>query len=264
MPITPGIIQTVLGNGQEGFDDDGGPALQTACETPYMCAFDPQGNMFVCMGQHHRIRRMDARTGLITLVAGTGDSGYSGLAARRWRPPGAHPRPCVATSRTTLLWWTARTMPCAASTLAPASLPRLPAATPVTMATVVPLPPPVWLDRTAAAWTPLAISTLPTPTTTACAWWGYRSRGVGYSYAGQARVRHAPQTARSHGDSLDAEGQLLWLRLSCFLDWAEPRLCLGNVLWCNHYDVWKACEVFNVLFPLLYKGQEVEDVVDLL
>jgi hypothetical protein len=78
MRITPGIIQTVLGNGQEGWGGDGGPALQAACETPYMCAFDPQGHMYVCMGQHHRIRRMDATTGIITLVAGTGENGYSG------------------------------------------------------------------------------------------------------------------------------------------------------------------------------------------
>ena len=66
MRITPGIIQTVLGNGQEGWDGDGGPALQAACQTPYMCAFDTQGNMFVCMGRHHRIRRMDATTGKLT------------------------------------------------------------------------------------------------------------------------------------------------------------------------------------------------------
>src|SRR5262249_52305691 len=78
MAITPGIIQTVLGNGHEGWGGDGGPALQAACPTPYMCAFDAQGNMFVCMGRHHRIRRMDATTGIITLVAGTGESGYSG------------------------------------------------------------------------------------------------------------------------------------------------------------------------------------------
>src|SRR5499426_4582039 len=78
MPIMPGIIQTVLGNGQEGWGGDGGPAIHAACETPYMCAFDTQGNMFVCMGRHHRIRRMDATTGIITLVAGTGECGYSG------------------------------------------------------------------------------------------------------------------------------------------------------------------------------------------
>jgi hypothetical protein len=71
MPIKQGIIQTVLGNGQEGWGGDGGPAIQAACETPYMCAFDTQGNMFVCMGRHHRIRRMDAKAGMITLSRAT-------------------------------------------------------------------------------------------------------------------------------------------------------------------------------------------------
>jgi hypothetical protein len=78
MPIAKGIIQTVLGNGKEGYSGEGGPAAQAACETPYMCAFDTRGNMFVCMGRHHRVLRMDARTGIITLVAGTGESGYGG------------------------------------------------------------------------------------------------------------------------------------------------------------------------------------------
>ena len=73
-----GIIQTVLGNGEEGWDGDGGPALDAACQLPYACEFDPQGNMIVAMGRQNRIRRMDARTGIITLVAGTGEGGYSG------------------------------------------------------------------------------------------------------------------------------------------------------------------------------------------
>jgi hypothetical protein len=78
MPTPKGIIQTVLGNGKEGYEGDGSPAVQVACETPYMCAFDARGNMFVCMGRNHRILRMDARTGIVTLVAGTGQEGYSG------------------------------------------------------------------------------------------------------------------------------------------------------------------------------------------
>ena len=73
-----GIIQTILGNGAEGWYGDGGPALNSACQLPYACEFDSQGNMIVCMGRQHRIRRMDARTGIITLVAGTGEGGYAG------------------------------------------------------------------------------------------------------------------------------------------------------------------------------------------
>ena len=78
MPAEKGIIRTVLGNGSEGWDGDGGPAIAAACQTPYACEFDPQGNLVVCMGRHHRIRRMDAQTGMITLIAGTGEAGYAG------------------------------------------------------------------------------------------------------------------------------------------------------------------------------------------
>ena len=73
-----GIIQTILGNGEEGWYGDGGPALMAACQLPYACEFDSRGNMIVCMGRQHRIRRMDAQTGIITLVAGTGEGGYAG------------------------------------------------------------------------------------------------------------------------------------------------------------------------------------------
>ena len=73
-----GIIQTVLGNGEEGWEGDGGPALEAACQLPYACEFDPQGNMVVCMGRQHRIRRMDAETGIITRVCGNGEPGYAG------------------------------------------------------------------------------------------------------------------------------------------------------------------------------------------
>ena len=78
MVAQKGIIQTILGNGEEGWDGDGGPALDAACQLPYACEFNSQGNMIVCMGRQHRIRRMDAGTGIITLVAGTGEGGYSG------------------------------------------------------------------------------------------------------------------------------------------------------------------------------------------
>ncbi len=73
-----GVIQTVLGNGEDGWEGDGGPALEAACQLPYACEFDPQGNMVVCMGRQHLIRRMDAQTGIITRVCGNGEAGYAG------------------------------------------------------------------------------------------------------------------------------------------------------------------------------------------
>ena len=73
-----GIIQTVLGNGEDGWEGDGGPALEAACQLPYACEFDPRGNMVVCMGRQHLIRRMDAETGIITRVCGNGEPGYAG------------------------------------------------------------------------------------------------------------------------------------------------------------------------------------------
>ncbi len=66
-----------------------------------------------------------------------------------------------------------------------------------------------------------------------------------------------PQTATPRSGSLAVEGQLLPLKLSCFLNRAKPYSHLGNVLWCNHGDVGVASAVFSV------KGQEVADAVDL-
>ena len=43
-----------------------------------MCAFDTAGNLFVCEATNHIVRRIDAATGIITTIAGTGEQGYTG------------------------------------------------------------------------------------------------------------------------------------------------------------------------------------------
>jgi sugar lactone lactonase YvrE len=45
---------------------------------PFDVAFDAQGNLFFSDTFNHRIRRIDARTGVITTVAGDGKKGFSG------------------------------------------------------------------------------------------------------------------------------------------------------------------------------------------
>ncbi len=71
-------IRTVVGTGEAGYTGDGGPAADATLREPFMCCFDPAGNLFFCEARNHVIRRMDAGTGVITTVAGTGEPGYSG------------------------------------------------------------------------------------------------------------------------------------------------------------------------------------------
>ena len=72
------IIQTIAGTGEPGYAGDGGPATQALLREPFMCAFDRQGNLYVAEAPNHCVRRIDKDTGVITTVAGTGASGYSG------------------------------------------------------------------------------------------------------------------------------------------------------------------------------------------
>ena len=74
----PQTIQTAAGTGQPGYSGDGGPATNAMMREPFMCAFDPDGNLFVCEATNHIVRKIDAATGLISTIAGTGEPGYSG------------------------------------------------------------------------------------------------------------------------------------------------------------------------------------------
>lgn len=67
-----GVISTIAGDGQPGFVGDGGPATKARFSQPHSIQLDALGNLFVCDIGNHRIRRIDARTGVITTFAGTG------------------------------------------------------------------------------------------------------------------------------------------------------------------------------------------------
>ena len=78
MIVDRGTIQTIAGTGEPGHQGDGGPANRALMREPFMCAFDPQGNLVVAEATNHCVRRIDKDTGLITTVAGNGTEGYSG------------------------------------------------------------------------------------------------------------------------------------------------------------------------------------------
>jgi DNA-binding beta-propeller fold protein YncE len=73
-----GIISTVAGCGRPGFSGDGGPATAACFNEPYGIAIDRDGNLYVADRFNQRVRRVNARTGVISTIAGNGSKAYSG------------------------------------------------------------------------------------------------------------------------------------------------------------------------------------------
>ena len=73
-----GVITTVVGTGKAGYSGDGGPATKATLNRPHEIRFDAAGHLFIADMANHAIRRVDAKSGLITTLAGTGTGGFSG------------------------------------------------------------------------------------------------------------------------------------------------------------------------------------------
>jgi len=73
-----GVITTVAGNGIQSFDGDGANATAALIDSPAGIAVDSSGNLYISDSHNQRVRRIDAASGTITTVAGTGVAGFSG------------------------------------------------------------------------------------------------------------------------------------------------------------------------------------------
>src|SRR6266436_3751521 len=72
------LTATVAGNGQRGYSGDGGLATAAALNMPHEIQFDAAGNLYIVERDNHVVRKIDARTGVISTFAGTGIAGFSG------------------------------------------------------------------------------------------------------------------------------------------------------------------------------------------
>ncbi|WP_447979621.1 NHL domain-containing protein [Candidatus Nitrospira bockiana] len=71
-----GVISTLAGVCRYGWDGDGKAAVRSMLHAPEAVIFDAQDNAYVSDTMNHRVRRVEAGTGIITTIAGNGDSGY--------------------------------------------------------------------------------------------------------------------------------------------------------------------------------------------
>jgi sugar lactone lactonase YvrE len=72
-----GNVSVVVGNGSAGFSGDGLQAINAQLEYPEGVAVDVFGNIYVSDTQNKRIRKVTT-DGIITTIAGNGNSGFSG------------------------------------------------------------------------------------------------------------------------------------------------------------------------------------------
>ncbi|MDH5526711.1 MAG: HYR domain-containing protein [Nitrospirota bacterium] len=73
-----GDMVVVAGSGAYGNAGDGGHALDASFANVTDTAVDADGNLFILDSTYHVVRRVDAATGIVTRVAGTGFAGFGG------------------------------------------------------------------------------------------------------------------------------------------------------------------------------------------
>src|SRR6266480_5455497 len=71
-------ITTIAGTGTAGFSGDDGPGTAGQINNPYGLTIGPDGALYFCEVDNHRVRRLDLKTQVISTVAGNGRAEYSG------------------------------------------------------------------------------------------------------------------------------------------------------------------------------------------
>ena len=73
-----GALETVAGSGRSSYAGDGGPATAAALKSPSEIAFDREGNLYIADAANYVLRRVDAKTRIITTIAGIRRNAFTG------------------------------------------------------------------------------------------------------------------------------------------------------------------------------------------
>lgn len=71
-------LGSIIGTGVAGDHAENVSARQARLNQPFDAVFDASGNLLFSDTGNHKIRRVDAKTGIITTIAGSGKAGFSG------------------------------------------------------------------------------------------------------------------------------------------------------------------------------------------
>lgn len=73
--VKAGKILHIAGTGKNGFTGNGGPAVEATLKGPKGIAIDAEGNAWLADTESHSVRMVEAKTGRLLLMAGTGEKG---------------------------------------------------------------------------------------------------------------------------------------------------------------------------------------------
>ncbi len=76
--VASGKIFTIAGSTLVGDAGDGGQAIAAKLNKPSAVALDASNNIYIADEGNHRIKKVNASTGIITTLVGTGTAGYTG------------------------------------------------------------------------------------------------------------------------------------------------------------------------------------------
>ena len=97
------VITTIAGTGAEGYSGDGGPATQATLNNLYSLQVDTNGDIYIVDRLNAAIRKVDAASGIITTVAGTGVPGYGGDGGLGYQAQLREPNDCFLDGKGGLL-----------------------------------------------------------------------------------------------------------------------------------------------------------------
>ena len=78
LDLASGTTTTIAGNGERGYEGDGGLATAAMLNMPHEIQFDTRGDLYIVERDNHVVRKVDMQRGTISTVAGTGVAGFSG------------------------------------------------------------------------------------------------------------------------------------------------------------------------------------------
>ncbi len=76
--VSSGVITTVAGTGSQGYNGENIQATSATFNYPYNVVLDSSDNLYITDRFNHRVRKVDASTGLITTIIGDGTTSSTG------------------------------------------------------------------------------------------------------------------------------------------------------------------------------------------